>query len=93
MLAAGVKVTFIFTFIPANIIDGKQKFTHKFAFASGVFMGVYDCLWVSWMSMGFYEFLGVCECIWVSMGADGCLWVSMGIYEWLWVYMGVYGYL
>ena len=30
---AGVKVTFIFTFTRANIIDGEQKFTHKFAFA------------------------------------------------------------
>ena len=30
---AGVKITFIFTFTRANIIDGEQKFTHKFAFA------------------------------------------------------------
>ena len=33
LLPAGVKVTFIFTFTRANIIDGEQKFTHKFAFA------------------------------------------------------------
>ena len=32
LLPVGVKVTFIFTFTRANIIDGKQKFTHKFTF-------------------------------------------------------------
>ena len=30
---AEVKVTVIFTFTRANVIDGVQKFTHKFAFA------------------------------------------------------------
>ena len=33
LLPAGVKVTFIFTFTRANIVDGEQEFTHKFAFA------------------------------------------------------------
>ena len=30
LLPAGVKVTFIFAFTRGNIIDGEQKFTHKF---------------------------------------------------------------
>ena len=33
LLEAGVKVTFIFTFARANIIDGEKNFTHKFVFA------------------------------------------------------------
>ena len=34
LLPAGINVTFIiFTFTRANIIDGEQKFAHKFAFA------------------------------------------------------------
>ena len=33
LLPAGVKVTLIFTFTRANIIDGEQKFTPKFALA------------------------------------------------------------
>ena len=33
LLPAGVKVTSIFTFTRGTIIDGEQKFTHKFAFA------------------------------------------------------------
>ena len=58
LLPAVVKVTFIFTFTRANIIDGKQKFTHNFAL--WVFMGVYGCLWISgclWMYMGVYGYL------------------------------------
>ena len=33
LLPAGVKVSSIFTFTRANIMDGEQKFTQKFIFA------------------------------------------------------------
>ena len=33
LLSAGVKVTFIFTFTPANVINKEKNFTHKLAFA------------------------------------------------------------
>ena len=51
---------------------------------------VYGYLWVSWVSMGVYEFLGVYGYLWVSVGA---LWMFVGIYECQWVSMGVYGFL
>ena len=92
LLSAGVKVTFIFIFTRANIIDGEQKFTHIVSLhlrndavvvSLWVFVGVMACLYVS---MSF----------WVSVGLYGCLWVPMGVYEchgYLWVFMGLYGCL
>ena len=41
-------------------------------------MGIYECLWVSWISMGIYGLLGIDRYLWVSMGiygCHGCIWV------------------
>ena len=57
-------------------------------------MGIYECLWVSWVFMSSMNVMGVYRCLWVSMGAYECwdLRVSMDIYGYLWV-SGLYRYL
>ena len=55
-------------------------------------MGIYGCLWVSWVFKGVSVFIGVYRCLRESMGVYGfpgvygCLWIS----ECLWVFVGVY---
>ena len=54
-------------------------------------MGVMDVYWYLWVFMGFYECLWVSGCLWVFMGVYGCLWVTMGTYRCLWVYGCLWG--
>ena len=63
-----------------------------------MFMGIYVCQWVSWVSKCLWVFTGLYGYLWVFMsvmGFYGCLWVSgcLGIYGFSWVYIGVYGCL
>ena len=89
LLPAGVKVTFIFTFIRANIIDAEQKFTHKFAFAYN--HAVVVSLWVFMGVMNVYGCLRVSGCLSIYMGICRCLWVFLSVSGYLWVFMSFYG--
>ena len=52
-------------------------------------IGVYESLWLSWVSIGFYGFLSVYRYLWAYMGVYGSLWVPIGVYG----FLGVYGCL
>ena len=43
-------------------------------------MGIYECQWMSWASMGVYGFLDLHGYLSVSMSLYRCLWVSMSTY-------------
>ena len=90
MLPAGVKVTSIFTFTRATIIDGEQSLHISLHLRNDAVVGV---LWVFMGAMDVYGCLWVSGYLWVPMGVYECLWVFMGVYEFLWVFMGIYGCL
>ena len=57
-----------------------------------MFMGISECLWMSWVFMGVYGCRWVLmECLWIFMGIYRCPWVCLGLFEFvvsIYIYMG-----